>query len=380
MRSRKRRQDLNFPQEAVRMYDIIRDRVVSKTNFGHIDDQLNYNCSSGLLMSDLQTNYHSFAPNKTAVTNTGMAIQPVVTNEVISSGMQGAIAGEVTNNGGGRLPTGWTQSSCDQLEVLNLGEEAGLPFIDLHVVANNAGPTTKYPSVRCPSMDLNVISIYTASCFYKKLEGNWHGSSDVGQIVITDNQGKRYLALSRQNEVTKKTRLINNDIAITENSSVSFRLVLFNLSAGNSIDLTVRIYAPQLELGSYASAPVITGENISGTSTAVLLYDDVSGLNLTNGAFFIDFDWLADNGNIFGGEITPSMGQNKVCLSWQDTTLKIFLNGALEANTTLIAADMNLNELYFGNNGFDEQVNMTVKKAMLYDISLSDIHCTELTI
>ncbi|MGL1921994.1 MAG: hypothetical protein OCD03_13300 [Hyphomicrobiales bacterium] len=378
LRRRRRRGNTLAPNQLV-SYKFANDNIIRADGGGNVAQELNYTRASETLMLNTSGVYVSFPANTPALTGLGMKVSPSVLNMIKSTDMGGAAVGVV--GAGGSLPTGWSYLSFNLVEVIGIGIEDGLPCLEIRAIYNNSSSgSSKSVSIRAPSASVGSGETWTASTFFKLVSGSFVNDELKTQLKISGNGGTSYESFSAAYVDGTRQRLVQTEVIGEANPvNVEYRLFNCNVPSGELLDVTFKLYAPQLELGSRASDPVTTPSGATGTSAAITVYDDTSGYDLTNGSYLIEFDWLADGGEIFGGEIAPNIGLNKACLSWTGAALKIFLNGALAATTTLAAADMNLNELYFGNDGIVQQVSMNVISASLFDIAFDDAKLAEVT-
>ncbi|MGL1919987.1 MAG: hypothetical protein OCD03_03070 [Hyphomicrobiales bacterium] len=379
MTRRRRRSGNTLAPNQLLLANFESNNVTTADASGTVAQMINFSRASQTLMQTQAGNYLNFASNQPAITNKGLKISPSVTNKVKSSSMSGAVIGMVGS--GGSLPTGWSHLSFNSVEIISIGIEDGLPCLEIRAIYDNtASGSAKSVSIRAPSASVGSGETWVASTFYKLVSGTFVNNEIKTQLKISGNGGTSYKSYSQPYIADTRQRLVQTElIDQSDPVNVEYRLFNCNAPAGQILDVTFKLYAPQLEIGTYANDPVTTPSGATGVSAATTAYSDISSYNLANGSHFLEFDWLANGGEIFGGEISPTIGRNKACLSWVGSTLKIFLNGSLAATTTLTTANMNLNELYYGNDGIVQQVTMNAINAALYDTAFDDAKCVEMT-
>ncbi|PCI86615.1 MAG: hypothetical protein COB24_08775 [Hyphomicrobiales bacterium] len=412
-------------------FDFPRDIVADAAGKGHIVDELDYTRASETLMVDASGVYHTFPPNAVAQTNLGMKVSPVITNLIPSTGLQGAVVGEVTNGGVGRLPTGWGYQAnwVDQVFVVAIGSENGLPTIDIRIVLTAVGDT-KYPYIYMGHPTVGAAGeAYTAS-LYRKTIGDKpdvsNGSSvplQVAESSTIDGSISHSVIQSFNDETDELTRY-DTTYTLTKTGDIEQLIRSFYATVldGESIDTTIRFAAPQLEIGSYANDPVMTGEGVTGTSAAINVSDDISEFKLTQLSLYTEFNLLSfgeiqgsiilefsgANSNLisfrrldasdniayidveqnaefsfFPTHIPISTGNLKTLLTISDGKVKIFINGVLAGTQLLprLSRDTDYAQINFGSSHHNnaEQIIANFKKSVLYGIALDDAICVELT-
>ena len=426
MMTRKRRHDLDFADSVIRVYNFRQDSVASDDDHGHIVDELSYTRASETHMRDAQGNYHSFPANDAAQTNLGLKISPAVTNHVVSSGMHGAVVGIL--GAGGSLPNGWLSSFAAYytIDIISIGNEYGLPYMEIHFSGTNSSGSDDYQTIDANSnIPTNIGEIWTNSVFYKKTGGSWPVDPRLGLVSVTGSDGSSHPLFERTGDMDGLTRL-KDTFTIVKVNPVTMRMrpIYFKIDNGETVDVTFRIYAPQLELGGYDNDPVITEAGVTGTSAATIAYDDVSEFDLSEGGLYLEFEYLNkysqpphnnDYGRFFGltngvdsfelytsppgsgdgaklltdfGVTTETVaynipiGHHKVMVVWSLTGMKLFLNGVLVASAALPNSftSTDFEKLYIGSdkNGTRQQT-VVYKKVVIYDAPPSDNLSVELT-
>lgn len=413
--NRKRRHDLDFFNHGARIYNFERDRIASKTDFGHIADQLTYTRASDALMVNAQGEYHNFIADDVAQTNLGMKIGPQVTNHLLSTGMQGASVGVL--GAAGSLPTGWTYNATGgQFEILAVGVEYGLPYFEMKYSLTNGGGVA-YPYIQSANaVAVNNAEDWAFSNHYKKVAGQWPADASVAQLDIYGADGTDNPASNRPDDVTEFTRLVQVETIARSNPVICDVNPLYLVVAANEIiDLTLRIYTPQFEPGAYANDPIVTAENATGSCAEIYAESDISTLGLDAGGILIEFNLhnfdtsdrllslsggtkglniycnstnsvqikCSYGGNVYSSTTTLLTGDNKLVITWAGDEFKLFLNGTLRitknASRVLTAADFET--VTFGAAlGGSLFTAATFKKAVIFNAALADAECIEWTI
>lgn len=393
--NRKRRHDLDFSNQEIGVYDFKRDHIVSKTDFGHIINQTNYTRASITFMADANGLYHRFAANEAAQTNLGMKISPVVENLIRSSRN---LAYSPDWNGYNLVTDNYAEAPNGLVEASNI---VG--------ITNSEG------------MSLNQVYLGSTSLMtfiahaWVKAEGIYIGRE---LIVRLKRNGGDYIAQETSITLTnqwQRVEVILDTLANTDGLQFIF------LSA-SSTPLNVLIWAPQLEIGSYANDSIITEAGVTGVSDATTVFDDVSAFGLTEFTFVSDLNFQSfgsiaysrlvsitdgtTNNRVFirqrnkdgtstlqvtqQGESSQTvndlaipLGDNKIAISCSLTQVKVFCNGGIVATLNLARpfTEGELTRLGFASayNGANRSV-VTFRKFTLYDVALFDAQIMELTL
>ena len=191
----------------------------------------------------------------------------------------------------GTFPTHWVAQNPGpglQRQVVGFGTEDGLPYIDLRLFGTTTAPNSTW---RIDFEPVNVVAaaqgqVWTSSAFVRRIAGAFptpgsavlfvqEFSSAGGQInqsgtsFVTATNAP--LASQRFSHTRTLTQAATAFVAIT---------VFFNVDTpGTVVDVTLRIGAPQLEQGPFASSPILPAP---GTITASSRGDDGLSVLLTD--------------------------------------------------------------------------------------------------
>ena len=214
-----------------------------------------------------------------------LLLEPQRTNSIRNSSMVGAVAGSP-----GTLPTNWSTSTRGLTQtIVGTGVINGLPYIDLRF-SGTANATTALQIF--PESTTQIVAAsgqsWTGSVWAQVI--SQPSPSSAYNLVLSERTAiGAQLALSSTTFGTSFVRsTLNRTLtnALTERISWAFHADVVNATA---YDFTIRIAAPQMELGAYATTWVPT------TTAAVTRIADVASktgvsslIGQTEGTLFVD--------------------------------------------------------------------------------------------
>jgi hypothetical protein len=338
-------------------------------------------------------------------------LEPQRTNSLRNSTMQGASTSPST------LPTNWgsTLSGLTQT-VVGIGTENGLPYIDVQFSGTATGTTVQ---VRFESTTQIVASNGQtwSSSFWIKLIAAPNPPTSYTNAISERDSGGNNLATNTQT-ITISATLTRNIFTRTNTNPSTTRInnaVVGFLTIGNTYDFTIRIAAPQLELGAFGTTWIDTTN-----AAATRLVDTFSRNNIytnalisaSGGTLFIEMlnniaytrDAAAQgigigdsSSTIANGFLIVNTGTGrqviqkiiasattnlfttttdtiKVAIKWNGTTADVFVNGTKQVSATAFTTTI----MQF-INGTGAGIPRWIKTMALYPTPLSDTNCTTLT-
>jgi hypothetical protein len=190
-----------------------------------------------------------------SLSSTGrLLLEPQRTNSIRNSTMVGAVAGSP-----GTLPTNWNVTSGAGLTqtVVGLGSEIGIQYIDLRFNGTASASSLRFVTDTTSGVAATPGQIWSNSVYAKLTAGtmpfitlrNVYRTSG-GAAISTPNQ--------QFNLTSSLTRSAFTDAAAPATTAFLQQEVLFTLTIGLTYDFTIRIAAPQMELGAYATTFIPT--------------------------------------------------------------------------------------------------------------------------
>lgn len=214
-----------------------------------------------------------------------LLLEPQRTNSIRNSSMVGAVAGTP-----GTLPTNWSISNLGTLTrtVVGTGTENGLPYIDYRIQGTASNTTIQFAPEPTTQIAATNGQAWASSYYLKSVAGT---IPDQVLRISQLNSGGTNLATNTQSIVVDGT-LKRYSYAFTMNQATTafvFTCVQLTTTVGAAYDFTIRIAAPQMELGAYATTWVPT------TTAAVTRLADVASktgvsslIGQTEGTLFVD--------------------------------------------------------------------------------------------
>ena len=246
--------------------------------------------SSTKLAQDASGHWWSFANDVAALTNRGLLIEPAATNVLRNASGQGAVAGSP-----GTFPTHWARfaGGGPVLSVVGTGTELGLPYVDIRLhgeTATSSGAAIHFEQTTSAAAAAG--QEWTGSVFVRLIAGSLGNLSNL-RLNIQEFNGSgagtylHYGADVRE-QVSEYWFRVREMRSLVSGSTNFVRPSLEIAYAGRvSLDITLRISAPQLELGAIATSPIIT----NGTSLQRMA--DVLTISLSGGASYdLDLTYL----------------------------------------------------------------------------------------
>jgi hypothetical protein len=200
----------------------------------------------------------SFATGAPRITDRGLLVEEARTNSLRNSAAGGGVANTTT------LPTNWSSVVGGGLSQTYLGSgvEFGLPFADFRIygTATSAGDWTLSPGDLSTAVAAATGQIWTGSFFVRLIAGSTSGLGAIslelhersaGGSTLGNTASAIILTASIQRIAT--TRVFSQ--ATTAWAAMKFYAGVPN---GAVVDMTIRLYAPQLEQGGFATSSIVT--------------------------------------------------------------------------------------------------------------------------
>lgn len=332
------------------------------------------------------------------------------TNSLRNSTMQGASTSPST------LPTNWgsTLSGLTQT-VVGIGTENGLPYIDVQFSGTATGTTLQMRFETTTQIVASNGQTWSSSFWIKLIAAPNPPTSYTNAISERDSGGTN-LATNTQT-ITISATLTRNIFTRTNTNPSTTRIsnaVVGGLTIGNTYDFTIRIAAPQLELGAFATTWINTTNaaatrlvdtfsrnniytngliDASGGTWYVELMNNIAYLRDTTGeSLVLDDGSLNDGFYIRASSVSSRLiiGKRqsstltslyttltdtvKIAIKWNGTSADVFVNGTKQVSATAFTTTI-LENLSSTGRCFP----LFIQAMALYPSPLSDEDCITLT-
>jgi hypothetical protein len=196
----------------------------------------------------------------------GLLIEGARTNSIRNNSMTGVVAGSP-----GTAPTNWAIAAGTGLsaQIVGTGTIGGFTYLDVRV-HGTAGSTTGCTFLPDGATQIAAVSgqTWTASWFWAFVGGTFANSTNFYFSIDERDSGAVGLAASNladsRSSITASLQRVSLSRTLNNGSTAAVSTsVRFFVTNGAAIDATFRLAAPQLELGDFASSPILT------TTTAV---------------------------------------------------------------------------------------------------------------
>jgi hypothetical protein len=189
----------------------------------------------------------------------GLLLEPQRTNWVTNSRALGAVPGTP-----GTAPTNWALFGTGGVvfNIAGVGVEGGIPYVDIRL--SGTSTTGAFPLARFQGFTIPAAQnqVWTHSLFVRLVGGTLNGITnfnlfvsewDVSQVFLS--QG--FSSLTVENGDLRAGRISHSRTLVSAETAFVVPQVTFSVSISVPIDATFRIAVPQLELGAFATSPIL---------------------------------------------------------------------------------------------------------------------------
>jgi hypothetical protein len=305
--------------------------------------------------------------------------------------------------------------------VIGLGTENGLQYMDVRFNGTANAPFVRYGFDSSTQINASVGQTWTGYTFVKVLSAIpgptayvlRHREALAGGTLTADGE----TSFSPDGNLKRYTFTRTTTGTTTER--ISFQ-IQFSVTIGNTYDFTIRIAAPQMELGAFATTFIptttaavtrladtcsLTGvADLIGQTEGTLFFDfELPSTNQSSGRIYTINDTTASNvirteifalsstifqfrtgittGGVDQGDFftTITQLQNKIAVSYALNDVKIYINGALAATDTTVNIPAT-SAIYLANrSNVGNFAAVSFNQAALYTTRLSNTELQSLT-
>jgi hypothetical protein len=341
-----------------------------------------------------------------------LLLEPQRTNSIRNSTMVGAVAGSP-----GTLPTNWGNVGASgglSRDVVGVGISNGLPYVDLRYYGTASSAVIIMAPDSFFSNTTSAGQVWTTS-FWLSYIGS--GRPNRTDIAIDWRGGSPAVIISTISPTSSLARFSFSGTATT-GTTTAMGYVQFILTIGATYDFTIRIAAPQMELGAYATTFIPTT-----TAAVTRLVDAFSRNNLftnnivtaSGGTWFLDLSgnlsiprdtstgiFIGDSAtNNTGNQIIIRNGSSsgsarvsilkyisgtvtsiytttsdnlKLAIKWNGSVVEVFQNGVKVVSSSVFTTT-NMQNLV-GNGG---GTPFFINQSSLFPTPLTDEECITIT-
>jgi hypothetical protein len=344
-----------------------------------------------------------------------LLIEPQRTNSLTNSELAGASLPST-------LPTNFNVNGSGlNFSVVGIGKELGLNYVDVRWfgipnVNSNIGIRTSSSNAIAATQG----QTWTSSCYLKIVSQPLPPTSFSLSAYERSSTG---LYLNGQGVVHSNTTLqrVINTLTLTNASTVAIQQdITANVVSGLSYDFTIRIAAPQIEQGAYATSYIPTlGSAVTRNADLISKTGINNLIGQTEGVLFIETATLSNepitraialsdgtssnriyityfannntiqiagtsNGVFFSnvlGYILPYNASEfaKIALRYKVNDISLWVNGVKTGTLTSQSLPLSLNRIAFDSGGGSSPFYGKAKEIFLYKNYLSDAEMIELT-
>jgi hypothetical protein len=248
--------------------------------------------SAGTLQT-AATDVPRFHHNPTTGESLGLLVEEPRTNSITNNTMVGAVAGTP-----GTLPTGWPFQSAGGLglsvSIVGTGTESGVAYLAWRISGTASAATSA--TISFGRASALTAQTWTTSSYLKLAAGSLSGVTGMTLDLIEETAASAFItgaaysislpttnSLITQRPTASRTLTGGATVALIRTN------LTVNVSSGSTVDFTLRIGLPQLELGAFPTSPIPT------TTAAATRAADVA--SITGSAFS---SWYRqDEGTVF---------------------------------------------------------------------------------
>jgi hypothetical protein len=349
----------------------------------------------------------------------GLLIEEARTNSIRNSQAGGAVVGTP-----GTVPTHWNsvEGAGITREIVASGTLSGFSYVDVKYSGTNSTGSTIQFALNFESFNQIVAAtgqVWAQSAYLALVGGSVTGLTSLGLDIVERAAAGTFLTSSGTSllsGLTGNLQRISATRTLTDATTerISSRIVS-NIANGNSIDITLRIAAPQLEQGAFATSYIPTTTVAVPRQADSAIVNPISSFyNQAEGTLFVesfvaslgqDFPTLLNvhngtddtdavtgfinksSGNIeygttgFSYGAASAAGTNKSAVALSATSARMAVNGTLSSaddTSVTMTADKSAIRLGAKRNG-SETLNGHIRKIAYWPKRLTNTLLEQLT-
>lgn len=254
-----------------------------------LDNRVSFARASGAtdVVNGILVSYASDVPRMSAAN--GLLIEGSRTNSLRNANGGGATAGVIGS--GGALPTNWQIVNTAGLTTQIVSSSTQNGFSVLRLRMSGTPSSTSYLLMFDSTTQVSAVQndVWTSSLWAALSAGALTNVSEIALRVEERDAAGALLAFSKT-AFTPTSTLIRREVVRTLASASTGRVsaaLEMTVTAGQSVDLTLDIAAPQLELGAFSSSYIPTSSG-AATRAADIATAPVSWVNVNEGTLWAE--------------------------------------------------------------------------------------------
>lgn len=285
--------------------------------------------------------YAPFAANVLTRTDLGLQTVPTRTNSIRNNSNTGVALGT-----SGTMPTNWqTVTTGLTRTIVATGTENGLPYIDLRFQGTTGGTSGSIIFESGQGIAAVNGQTWAGSCSVSLVGGSLTNVDTQSLTAQINDSGGSFLA--NQGGGASLTGLLTatpvrfSGTTTIANASTAYiqPKIVFGWSSGVAVDFTLRLAAPQYELGAFATPPILTtsaAATVNGNQQVI----DLTGKLGSGVAGVVQVNVLDAVGRNFTRlmEINDGGGTNRITLTYVNGNVQMYVATANAAQAALDAA------------------------------------------
>ncbi len=263
---RKRKLDLSFSADA----------LPAIASFSRASAGTRFNASGSL--ESIANDLPRFDYDPVTLASKGLLIEPQRTNYVRNNSMVGAATTQT-------LPTNWSWAASMTgitRSVAGVGTENSVPYIDLRWVGTATSGSLSALAFEYGTQIAAVLGdVFTNSFWYKLVGGSLAGVSNIACRIQENNSSGGYLA-SGNTAITPTSnfqQVVGTKTMSNASTAYVLPLLVLSFSLGVPADLTLRLYALQMEKASSGSSLILTTTSNATRAADVLSFTIPAGVS-----------------------------------------------------------------------------------------------------
>jgi len=222
-------------------------------------------------------------------TSLGLLIEEQRTNSIRNSQAGGAVVGTP-----GTLPTHWNVMGAAGLStnVVGFGSAGGFDFLEVQIVGTASSGLYQLGFDVATQVVASAGQSWATSCWVSQQAGTLNGISLISVRLNARNSGGSTIAVSDSPTITPSALLskhVSVFASLPSNSAFVQPNLRITVSSGAAIDITLRIAAPQLEQGAFATSYIpTTGATATRAADNAVVTPISSFYNQAEGTLFAE--------------------------------------------------------------------------------------------